>query len=113
MPTRSASDHRAKGRLPPQLRTGRGGISKQYQTDKKFDRFKINGVLVFDLLPNITPGNILKDLGAGTRFSSALPSTETSEMDRTLCRRTSAPISIFVAFLARFEEVPCIRCAFV
>ena len=44
------------------------GVSKQYQTDKKFDRFKINGVLVFDLLPNITPSNILKDLGAGARF---------------------------------------------
>jgi hypothetical protein len=48
------------------------GVSKQYDTDQSWDRLKINGVLVFDLLPNITPGTFFRDLGAGSRFFIAI-----------------------------------------
>ncbi len=48
------------------------GVSKQYDLDKSFDRLKINGVLVFDLMPNLTPGGFFKDLGAGSRFFIAI-----------------------------------------
>ena len=48
------------------------GVSKQYESDHSFDRLKINGVLVFDLMPNLSPGNFMRDLGAGSRFFIAI-----------------------------------------
>jgi hypothetical protein len=48
------------------------GVSKQYDTDRAFDRFKINGVLVFDVLPTLSADSILTRLGAGSRFFLAI-----------------------------------------
>jgi hypothetical protein len=82
------------------------GVSKQYETDTKWDRLRVNGVLMFDLLPNITPGNFFKDLGAGARFFVAIAidrNVQTGPDAVHTCKRTSAPISICGGFSVRFE----------
>ena len=48
------------------------GQSRQFETDKRFARAKINGVLVFDLMPGLSADGILSKLGAGSRFFLAL-----------------------------------------
>jgi len=48
------------------------GVSKQYESDHAFDRLKINGVLVFDVMPHLSTGSILGKLGKGSRFFVAI-----------------------------------------
>jgi hypothetical protein len=48
------------------------GNSRQYITDPKFDRFKVNGVLVFDVIPNLSVSNIGKALASSWRFFIAI-----------------------------------------
>lgn len=48
------------------------GNSHQYQTDQKFDRLKINGVLMFDVIPGLSADSITKKLGAAWRFFLAI-----------------------------------------
>lgn len=48
------------------------GVSKQFETDHTFDRLKINGVLVFDLMPGVSTSSVLGKLGSGSRFFLAI-----------------------------------------
>ncbi len=70
------------------------GLSKQYESDHSIDRLKVNGVLVFDLMPNLSPGNFIKDLGAGTRFFLAI------SIDRNL---NNGPDAVQTYFGADFD----------
>jgi hypothetical protein len=48
------------------------GNSKQYESDKGFDRLKVNAVLVFDVIPGWIQSAGWKGLSAGSRFFIAI-----------------------------------------
>lgn len=48
------------------------GQSKQFETDQRFHRTKLDAVLVFDVLPGLSAQGILSRLGAGSRFFIAI-----------------------------------------